>query len=60
MLTGSAGNDSLAGQAGNDTLNGDLGPTPPGTLDPVPSQDACDGGPDTDTAVFCEAKNSIP
>jgi Ca2+-binding RTX toxin-like protein len=60
VLTGSAGDDSLAGQGGNDTLNGDLGPTPPGTLDPVASQDACDGGPDTDTAVFCEAQASIP
>ena len=57
---GSAGNDALFGQAGNDTLNGDLGPTPPGTLDPVANPDACDGGADTDTAVFCEAQINIP
>ena len=60
ILTGSEGNDTLAGGAGNDTLNGDLGPTPPGTLDPAPSNDACNGGPDTDSAIFCEAKSNIP
>jgi predicted extracellular nuclease len=49
VLTGRQGNDTLEGGAGNDVLNGGPG-----------SDDTCDGGEDTDAALWCEIKLNIP
>ena len=47
-LIGVGGGDKLFGNAGNDALNGGRG------------TDKCDGGADSDTAVACKTKVSIP
>jgi hypothetical protein len=57
VVSGAAGGDGLCGGDGNDQLSGESGPD---FLDGGGGTDACNGGTESDQAVGCETKSSIP
>ena len=57
VVRGGAGGDGLCGGEGNDSLSGEAGPD---FLDGGGGTDTCNGGTESDQAVSCETKLSIP
>jgi CSLREA domain-containing protein len=57
VLRGGSGGDGLCGGDGNDQLFGEAGPD---FLDGGAGTDGCDGGTESDQAVSCETRSSIP
>jgi CSLREA domain-containing protein len=57
VLRGGSGGDGLCGGEGGDQLFGEAGPD---FLDGGGGTDTCDGGTESDQAVGCETRSSIP